>query len=260
MTEAPPDVVVEDPAALARSIAALLRPTLVVFDCDGVLAPLTDHADDSTLTPGVGADLAQLARHDDLTVAVLSGRSLAGLIQFGFDDSLEVWGSYGAERRGHGHVELTDDEAERLSSLDALLSEAAERAGDGAWVERKPTSVVVHVREADPLRGREALEWAMRRQGELDGHTCHEGSNVLELMTRDADKGTALDALRAEVGPASCVYIGDDVPDEDAFARLGDGDLAVKVGPANTIATRRLADPEAVRSMLHELVAATSGA
>ncbi len=59
---------------------------------------------------------------------------------------------------------------------------------------------------------------------------CHEGSNVLELMTRDADKGTALDALRAEVGPASCVYIGDDVPDEDAFARLGDGDLAVKVG------------------------------
>jgi len=248
----------EDPVELARSIGALDRPLLLVFDCDGVLAPLTDHADNSTLTPGVGADLALLASSDDLTVAILSGRSLAGLSQFGFDDSLEVWGSYGAERRGHGHVDLTHDEAARLRSLDALLSEAAERAGDGAWIERKPTSVVVHVREADSRRGREALDWAMQRQRELQGHTCHEGSNVLELMTRSADKGTALDALRTEVGAAACVYVGDDVPDEEAFARLGKDDLSVKVGDGDTVASRRLADPHAVRSMLGELVAAGS--
>ena len=248
----------DDPLGLAASIAALLRPTLVVFDCDGVLAPLTDHADDSTLTPGVGTDLAHLARRADLTVAVLSGRSLAGLRQCGFDEALEVWGSYGAERRGFGHVELTRDETERLRSLDALLSEAAERAGRGAWVERKPTSVVLHVREAEPRRGREALEWANQRQRELDGHTCHEGSNVLALMTRDADKGSALDALRSELQPASCVYIGDDVPDEAAFSRLGVGDLSVKIGPGDTVASRRLADPLAVRTMLRELVAATA--
>ena len=248
----------EDPVELARSIDALARPLLLVFDCDGVLAPLTDHADNSTLTPGVGADLARLAVDNQLTVAILSGRSLAGLSQFGFDDSLEVWGSYGAERRGHGQVDLTPDEAARLRALDALLSEAAERAGDGAWVERKPTSVVVHVREADPQRGREALEWTLRRQRELRGHTCHEGSNVLELMTRDADKGTALDALRAEVRPAACVYVGDDIPDEQAFARLGDGDLSVKVGDGETVAARRLADPDAVRSMLGELRTASA--
>jgi trehalose 6-phosphate phosphatase len=246
----------EDPVELARSIDALARPLLLVLDCDGVLAPLTDHADNSTLTPGVGADLTRLAGSDDLTVAVLSGRSLAGLSQFGFDDSIEVWGSYGAERRGHGHVDLTHEEAERLRSLDALLSQAAERAGDGAWIERKPTSVVVHVREADPRRGREALDWALQRQRELHGHTCHEGSNVLELMTRDADKGTALDALRTEVGAASCVYVGDDVPDEEAFARLGKDDLSVKVGDGDTVASRRLADPHAVRSMLGKILTA----
>jgi len=250
----------DDPHELAASIAALVRPALVVFDCDGVLAPLTDHADNSKLTPGVGADLTALARHSDLTVAVLSGRSLAGLSQFEFDEALEVWGSYGAERRGFGHVELTDDESRRLGSLDALLTEAAERAGQGAWIERKPTSVVLHVRKAEPQRGREAIDWAHRRQRELEGHTCHEGSNVLELMTRDADKGTALDALRSEAQPTSCVYVGDDVPDEEAFARLGDGDLSVKVGPGDTIAARRLADPHAVRLMIGELVAATSQA
>ena len=61
------------------------------------------------------------------------------------------------------------------------------------------------------------------------------------------------EALRAEVGPASCVYIGDDIPDEDAFVRLGEGDLSVKVGDGDTVAERRLADPEAVRSMLGAL-------
>ena len=248
----------EDPVELARSIGGLARPLLLVFDCDGVLAPLTDHADNSMLTPGVGSDLARLASSDDLTVSILSGRSLAGLSQFDFDDSLEVWGSYGAERRGHRHVELTHDEAARLRSLDALVSEAAARAGNGAWVERKPTSVVVHVREADPRRGRKALDWAMQQQRELRGHTCHEGSNVLELMTRSADKGSALEALRTEVGAAACVYVGDDVPDEEAFARLGEGDLSVKVGDGHTAASRRLADPHAVRSMLGELVASGS--
>ncbi len=72
----------------------------------------------------VGTDLALLATNDDLTVAVLSGRSLAGLRQFDFDDQLEVWGSYGAERRGHASVDLTHVEASRLRSLDALLSKS----------------------------------------------------------------------------------------------------------------------------------------
>lgn len=244
----------DDPVELARSIGELARPLILVLDCDGVLAPLTDHAHNSTLTPGVGTDLAMLATNDDLTVAVLSGRSLAGLRQFDFDDQLEVWGSYGAERRGHASVDLTHVEASRLRSLDALLSKAVARAGDGAWIERKPTSVVVHVREADPRRGRAALDWAMQQQRELSGHTCHVGSNVLELMTRSADKGTALDALRTEVKAAACVYIGDDAPDEDAFARLNGNDLSVKVGDGHTIASRRLADPHAVRSVLGELV------
>lgn len=257
MTTTPTAREMDDPVELARSIAAMDRPLLLAFDCDGVLAPLTDHADDSVLTPGVGDDLARLAARDDTTVAVLSGRSLDGLAQFGFDESIEVCGSYGAERRGHARVELTDAEAARLRDLDRLLNEAAQRAGEGAWVERKPTSSVLHVREADPGRGRDALAWALQRQAELDGHTVHEGSNVLELMTRPADKGTALAALRSDLAPASCMYIGDDIPDEQAFARLGSGDLAIKVGSAETTATRRLGDPDEVRAMLHELVAAT---
>lgn len=249
----------DDPARLAALIDSLARPLLLAFDCDGVLAPLTDHADLSTLTSGVDHDLARLARADDIIVAILSGRSLEGLAQFEFDDALHVWGSYGAERRGAAEPSLTAIESDRLRVLDELLTETARRAGDGAWVERKPTSVVVHVREADAELGRAALEWARGEQATLVGHTLHEGSNVLELMARPADKGSGLDALRSSHTLGACVYLGDDVPDEDAFSRLGPGDMAIKVGAGVTLAAHRLADPDAVRAMIGAL-AETVGA
>jgi len=251
-----PTVRFDDPGGLASAIASLERPVLVAFDCDGVLAPLTDHADDSVLTAGIGADLARLAACDDVTVAILSGRSLDGLAQFGFDVGIEVSGSYGSERRGREGIELTESEADRLRAIDELLSEAAERAGDGAWVERKPASVVVHVREADPELATSALDWARREQSRLSGHVVHEGDNVLELMARPADKGSGLEALRHEFSPASCVYLGDDEPDEGAFARLGPGDIGIKVGTGATIAGHRVADPAAIRELLAALVEA----
>lgn len=237
---------------VAEAIARLPRPLLLVFDCDGVLAPLTDHADDSTLTDGVGDDLARLADVDGVTVAILSGRSVDGLAQFDFADGIVVAGSYGGERRGVATDALTADERRLLAAADAIAVDAVEVAGPGAWVERKPTSVVIHVREADPDLGAKALAGA--RDAQSDGHESHEGSNVLELMARPTDKGHGLRALRSEFEPAATVYVGDDVPDEDAFAVLGAGDVSVKVGDAASVASHRLADPAAVSQLLRDLV------
>ncbi len=245
-----------DPAGVvARAIADLRRPLLLVFDCDGVLAPLTDHADDSVLNAGVGEDLTRLSDANDVTVAILSGRSLDGLAQFEFADAIIVAGSYGGERRGAAIEELSPDERSLLEALDALAVDAADLAGEGAWVERKPTSVVIHVREADPDLGARAIAAAWKHQTALVGHECHEGSNVLELMARPTDKGRGLTALRDEFTPSGTVYFGDDVPDEDAFAVLGVGDVSVKIGHGSTIATHRLADAAAVSQLLKHLVA-----
>lgn len=243
-------------ADVARAITGLRRPLLLVFDCDGVLAPLTDHADDSTLADGVGEDLARLAQVGDaVTVAILSGRSLDGLAQFEFAEHIVVAGSYGGERRGVTIDELSSDERTLLDALDAIAVAAIDEAGSGAWVERKPTSVVIHVREADPDRGVRAIEMARSAQARLVGHECHEGSNVLELMARPTDKGRGLAALRDEFEAAGTVYVGDDVPDEDAFRVLGDGDVSVKVGDGPSSATHRLADPTAVAALIHALAA-----
>ena len=41
-----------DPRTLAELAAATPRPLLVAFDCDGVLSPIVEHADDAVLLPG----------------------------------------------------------------------------------------------------------------------------------------------------------------------------------------------------------------
>jgi trehalose-phosphatase len=248
----------DHPAVLAKAIGALERPVAVVFDCDGVLAPLVDHADDSALLDGVGALLTQLAQTDDLSVAILSGRSLDGLAQFAFHESIIVAGSYGSERRGSADSALSEAELALLNRLDTIATEAAAAAGPGAWVERKPTSVVTHVRNAEPKRAAAALATAWEQQAELSGHAAHDGNQVIELMARPADKGTGLDRLRHDIGAATVVYIGDDVPDEDAFARLGSADIGIKIGEGHTRAARRLSSPQAVRDLLTALTAAQS--
>jgi trehalose-phosphatase len=243
----------DDPAAIARRVADCSRPLLLGLDVDGVLAPLVDHADDSVLLDGMSVAVSAVAALDGVHVAVVSGRSLDGLDQFGFGNDVDMIGSHGMETRDHPMNPLSDDELERLATIDALTVEAAERAGDGAWVERKPASVVLHVRAADTERGREAMDRLRTESGKVDGATSKSGSNVLEVFARHADKGTALVALGDELGAATTVFVGDDVTDEEAFARLSPSDVAVKVGDADTIAPHRLADPTAVLAFLRAL-------
>ena len=245
--------VFDDPAAVAVAVAHRPRPLLIGLDVDGVLAPIVGHADDAALLDGMSDAVLRVARLGDVHVAVVSGRSLAGLEQFGFGDHVAVIGSHGMETRGLPMSPLTDDERALLRSIDEAASAAAERAGDGAWVERKPASVVLHVRQADEAAGPHALAELAAAVRRFEGATTKAGRGVLEAFARHADKGTALMHLASELGAATTVFVGDDVTDEEAFARLSRTDMAIKVGDAATIAPHRLADPEAVLVFLHTL-------
>ena len=255
---APPSI---DPETLGDEIAALGHPLLAVFDCDGVLAPIVGHAAASRLVPGVEHLLGSLADIDHVTVAVVSGRSLGGLEQFGFPPSVHLVGSYGFEERGRPTTGLDDDELELLEHLARLVDAGSERAGDGSWVEHKPASVVLHTREADPRRASDAIRWVEQETiADAPEAAIHHGDQVIELQARPTDKGSALIRLRRRHEPDAIVYLGDDVPDEDAFALLGEGDLPVQLGRAGvfpsrpTRARRRLGDPVDVPRVLERLL------
>ncbi len=79
------------------------------------------------------------------------------------------------------------------------------------------------------------------------------------------DKGKALlwllDALGLDIGEIQCVYIGDDVTDEDAFGVLEDQGIGILVSeePSRTKARYVLRDPDEVGQFLALLVASMQG-
>jgi trehalose-phosphatase len=247
----------DDPADIARLVVACQPPKLVGLDVDGVLAPIVDHADTATLLDGMAAAVSAVAALDGVHVAVVSGRALAGLEQFGFGDDVHVIGSHGMETRDQPLAPLTDAELTCLGHLRAAADRAAARAGEGAWVEHKPASVVLHVRQAEDEAGRVALGDLAHAAGEVEGAATKAGSGVLEAFARHADKGTALVELGDRLGVATTVFVGDDVTDEEAFTRLGVHDVAIKVGDADTVARHRLRDPDAVLTFLRALASTT---
>jgi trehalose 6-phosphate phosphatase len=245
-----------DPAVVAAEAVTLPRPLVVGLDVDGVLAPIVSHAADARLLPGVLEAVGELAA---LTpVAVVSGRSIEDLSRFGFPEHVEIFGTHGLERRDDGPVELGHQERRRYERLARLAADAADQAGDGAWVEVKPAGVVLHVREAPPDLSAASVAELHRRAADVTGAHVLPGHGVVELLARATSKATAIAELCAEVHGGGVVFVGDDRTDEEVFeavARSGDG-CSVKVGPGPTAARFRVAGPPEVLQFLHALTVA----
>ncbi len=242
------------PGELAELIRPHLSTGLIAFDVDGVLAPLVDHADDSRLSPDVHELLSTLA--SQATVGIVSGRAIESLERlFDFPAELHVFGSHGLEERGRPAPPLDDDEQYTFEQLEIIATRGVEAAGDGAWLEYKPASVVLHVREADADRAAPAVEAVTNLARMIDGAQVTPGSGVVELLARTASKGEALLTLAARLDCAPVVYLGDDVTDEDAFAAMGAADISVRVGDGDSAARYRIAGPVAVVELLDALVA-----
>lgn len=233
-------------AALDR--LAERRPLLLATDYDGVLARLRDDPAAAVPEPGVAEVLGRLAAADGVTVALVSGRGVDDLrTTSGFAGNYRWIGSHGAEYDGP----LTGELAERRDALARRL-EPVVAGTPGARLEVKPASVAVHVRQvADPATARAVLE---RARGLADASlTLKPGKDVLELAVTDADKGSALRRLRADVAASGALYMGDDVTDEDGFRALEPDDVTIKVGPGETSARYRVPDTAGALEVLRRL-------
>lgn len=247
-------------AGLDAAVEGLVRAVaeghgvLLALDFDGVLAPLVDDPSASRALPGSVEALARLAHVPGLHLALVSGRGVADLAALAeVPEGTWLVGSHGAERGrwsdgGLVRVDLELD-AEQAALL-AELTEALDAAVDGttARVEHKPASVVLHTRTASE-HDAERLTTLALALGERAADAMH-GKDVVELGVLEVTKGQALAALRAELGVTLVAYAGDDVTDERAFATLEPTDVTVKVGPGETAARFRVADPEEVTALL----------
>ncbi|MCU1519165.1 MAG: haloacid dehalogenase [Pseudarthrobacter sp.] len=230
---------------------------LVAMDFDGTISPLVDHAGDARPLPRSATAFAGLAALPRTTTALISGRALASLRAVASPpvDTLLI-GSHGAEAwLGPGSAELTLDEDQRalLADVRDILEEIVEQA-PGTLLEDKPAGVVLHTRLAADDVAADAVAAARAVLQDRKGVFLKNGKRVLETSVVNASKGEGVTFLRQITGATAVLFAGDDTTDEDALARLGPGDVGVKVGLDFTQAQFRVEAPVHVAELLEALL------
>ncbi len=196
----------------------------VLFDIDGVLAPIVAHAADARVPPE-GLELLARLRDRYLLAGVISGRGMDDVDRMVPVPGLARGGNHGLEMAEPGRTAHLVPAAEQPVAVlrefvDALPRE--QLAAHGAWMEDKGASVSLHYRQApDPAASGEWLRATVLPQAVEAGLRTRDGKMILELIPDvDVDKGTALRALVQAAGARRVLYVGDDHTDADAWRRM----------------------------------------
>ena len=253
---------VDLPSALERlpELAGRLagRRAVVFLDYDGTLSPIVAHPDLAVLAPDAREAMQRLARV--ATVAVVSGRALAGARALVGLDDIVYAGNHGFEIEGPGGTALSYEVGrEFLDDVARARDVLGQRVGPipGAWVEDKSHSLSVHYRQTPDDRVADVEAAVDAALADAPRLRKHHGKRVFEIRPRiDWDKGRAvlwlLEALGLEGEEVLPLYLGDDVTDEDAFRALAGRGVGVLVAEETraSAADYRLRDPDEVREFL----------
>jgi len=257
---APPASPPSPPSAVRAALeAARAAPALwLLLDYDGTLVPLTLLPDQALPDAELLLLLRRLAARPATAVHVVSGRRRDFLERFLGDLPVGLHAEHGFWSRPVGGAWRAVEAPDRswMVPVRALL---ANFQGDtpGTLFEEKTAGFSWHYRAAAPELGRgRALELSLALAALLRGTPAEvmQGDHIVEVRPRGVHKGTVPRALAA-AAPAGTLFLalGDDRTDEDLFAGLPDGSLAVHVGPSDSLAPLRLADVAAARRLLAEL-------
>ena len=224
------------PVSLFRSWAEIrlrvraAKRLAIFLDFDGTLVGLRRRPGDVRVPKRLKRILASLARHANVSIAIVSGRRLRDLQSLIGIESVRYFGLHGAEQEGKRPA-LTK---ETRLALGRAKREARMQLGvlPGVWLEDKVCSLAIHYRGASAAFVREAYEKLLRLLALLHHElSVIPGEKVWEILPREfAGKGTTVLELLTEMPRGTlAVYAGDDTSDETAFATLTD-QITIQVG------------------------------
>ncbi|HEY6455262.1 MAG TPA: trehalose-phosphatase [Steroidobacteraceae bacterium] len=238
----------------STSVVPPLQQDVALFlDVDGVdlqFAPALVRIDDS-----FRCALKRTWTQLDGALALISGRPIEQLDHCVGWNGCAAAGVHGLERRDALKVIHRAVPSAQLRNALAILVDVLS-SGHGVAVEDKGVSVALHFCEA-PER-----EEALRRAALLmltylgPKYRLLEGENVLELLPRSADKGTAVRAFMAEAPfrGRRPVFVGADITDLEGFEAVREyGGYGVAVG-RRIDGDFTLPDLQAVRGWLGAVV------
>ncbi len=237
----------------------------LLLDFDGTLTPIVSSPDEAVLNRATANLLASLQGCPGVSVAVISGRSLADLKERVRLEGIVYAGNHGLEIEFYGayFVEPSAEGARSLLRRAAAELEGALSSLEGCLVENKELTLSVHYRNVAPEQralAREIVQQVAAPYTKGDKLRLRSGKMVLELIPPvERGKGAAtewiLDKLseRWKTGSVLAVSVGDDLTDEDAFAAVRSrGGIAIFVGEPSrdSAASFWLRSPEEVREFL----------
>jgi trehalose 6-phosphate phosphatase len=208
------------------------------LDIDGTLLDIEGHPDAVRIGRAELDLVGGLHRATGGALALISGRPLAGIDLLFHPLKLPSAGQHGAERPLH----------RAATPLRRFVSQ-----NEGLIFEDKGASVALHYRLAPQLQSaaRQAVESAVQSAG--GALEMQVGKMVFELKPAGVDKGKAIEQFMQEAPFAGRVpvFLGDDVTDEYGFRVVNriEGH-SLKVGPGDTDARWRLANPAAAKAWL----------
>lgn len=254
-------------AADAIGRIARTHHLLLLFDFDGTLCPF--HPDPSAvwLADDRRDQLLTIARR--ATIAVVSGRRLDDVRRrAGLPTTTFCAGLHGLEIEGGGEQFVHPDASaatELLRSLEGALGRAVGGLS-GVFVEAKSISLVAHFRSASAAvaaRARDELLAVARPHVEGGRLRVMPGAAMVELLPNISwNKGDAVEwiyqRVRAQHADVTCVYVGDDVTDEDAFRVLRNRGLSIAASDRVSGADFKIDGPDDVGQLLATLAEPSS--
>lgn len=230
----------------------------LLLDCDGTLLEFNPVPEMVAPDDALRGLLSALAGVPSTEVHLVSGRPAETMDRWFGDLPVSLHAEHGLSWRARGEPWQQEEAAdpswkERLRPhLDQMAL-----ATPGSFLEEKRATLAWHYRLADPelAAGQLARLPAIvaAHAGGADLETL-QGDRVVEVRQRGVHKGLVVPRALAVSGQGALLLaMGDDRTDEDLFAALPPGGIAIHVGPRESRAPYRLPTVAAARAFLEAL-------
>jgi trehalose 6-phosphate synthase/phosphatase len=227
----------------------------LLLDYDGTLVPFEPTPDLAAPDRALLALLRRLCDRRRTEVHVVSGRRRETLDRWfrGLPVGLHAEHGYWSRLPGGAWQAADVGPTPWREPVLGILRDFTERT-PGSLVEEKTAGYAWHYRAADPEFGSaQARELVLHLATFLVNVPVEvlQGDMVVEVRPHGVNKGRAVQQVLAHAAPGTLLLaVGDDRTDEDTFAALPEGAIAIHVGPAPSRAALRLRDVASVRALL----------
>lgn len=253
----PPEQIA-DAVERASSAASLV----LLLDYDGTLVPFTGMPRDAAPDHDLLELLERLASRPGTAVHVVSGRSREELGEWLGSLPISLHAEHGLWSRRAGEPRWVREQVPEMPPQERIirLMHAYSERTPGALVEKKSAGLAWHFRMAEEALGNEragALATELESIAADHDLTVLRGEKVVEVRPSAIHKGIIVMTALEELGPGGVILaMGDDRTDEDLFAALPEGGIAVHVGPRDSRAEVRIADIADARALLRVIAEA----